>query len=51
MKNYIIEQDSEIIQTAYYAVNANSIDEAIELAKDMEPIAIKDFLGEELISK
>ena len=48
MPRYIIEQDNQVTETWFYAVEADSLDAAIEKTGDMEPHAMKSYPSEEV---
>jgi len=48
MKKWIVEQDNQVTETWFYAVEADTMDEAIEKVADMEPHAIKSYPSEEV---
>jgi len=48
MPKYIIEQDNQVTETWFYAVEADSLDEAIQKTNDMEPHAIKSYPSSEV---
>jgi hypothetical protein len=47
MPKYIIEQDNQVTETWFYAVEAESLDDAIEQTTGMKPHAIKSYPSEE----
>lgn len=45
-KRWIIEEDCQVTETRYYAVEADTLDEAIDLSADMEPDHMKTYSNE-----
>jgi hypothetical protein len=43
MAKWIIEEDVKVVETSYYAVEADTLEEAIEKAKTAEPYHTTSF--------
>jgi hypothetical protein len=48
MKRFIIEQDNVTTETWTYAVEAETLEEAIEKTSDMEPVRIATYPSDEV---
>lgn len=42
-KRWIIEEDCEVTETRYYAVEADTLEEAIDMTADMKPDGVATF--------
>lgn len=43
MKKWIVEEDTRSVTTAFYAVEAETLEEAIDKTTDMEPLFTKVY--------